>query len=101
MTGLGKATPEGNPASVPLATGQVAPADGSTIYWCVQLPVVTIGGVPAELMFWGLAPGFAGLYQVNIRVPEAAPTGDAVPLTITMPNNLSDTVSIAISTNPD
>ncbi len=41
----------------------------------VLVPVqVTLGGTPCELLYAGLAPGFAGLYQINIRVP--ATTGD-------------------------
>jgi len=39
------------------------------------LPQVTIGGVIAPLAFSGLAPGFIGLYQINVTVPQASPTG--------------------------
>jgi trimeric autotransporter adhesin len=45
---------------------------------------VTIGGVNAPVGFSGLAPGFAGLYQVNAQVPPNAPTGDAVPIVISV-----------------
>ena len=38
---------------------------------------VTVGGVPAEILFSGLAPNFAGLYQVNFRVPANVPVGVA------------------------
>src|SRR5439155_13457245 len=69
LTGLGKATPNGDPAGTALPTGAVAPADGSTLYLTVSQPSVTIGDVPVPVTFSGLAPGFAGLYQVNIRIP--------------------------------
>ncbi len=45
-------------------------------------PVVMIGGSTASVQFSGLAPGFVGLYQVNIQVPQSAPIGDAVSLQI-------------------
>jgi len=39
---------------------------------------VTVGGVAAELLYAGSAPGFvAGLLQVNIRIPDNVPLGDA------------------------
>jgi uncharacterized protein (TIGR03437 family) len=38
------------------------------------LPVVTIGGVPAEVHLAGLAS--PGLYQFNVVVPASAPRGD-------------------------
>ncbi len=47
-------------------------------------PVVTIGGavVPSsDVLFSGLAPGFPSLYQVNVKVPTNAQTGN-VPITI-------------------
>jgi uncharacterized protein (TIGR03437 family) len=44
------------------------------------LPVhVSIGGVPAQVNYAGLAPGMIGLYQFNVVVPDTNP-GDAVPL---------------------
>jgi minor extracellular serine protease Vpr len=36
---------------------------------------VTIGGVECDVQFAGLAPGFAGVFQVNFRVAENAPEG--------------------------
>jgi uncharacterized protein (TIGR03437 family) len=40
---------------------------------------VLVGGVNANVQFAGLAPEFAGVYQVNIEIPGGV-TGDAVPL---------------------
>jgi uncharacterized protein (TIGR03437 family) len=46
-------------------------------------PVVTIGGQTATLQFSGLAPGFPGLYQVNVYVPTGISAGSAsISLTI-------------------
>ncbi|MFN0166441.1 MAG: BACON domain-containing protein [Bryobacteraceae bacterium] len=59
-------------------------------------PVVTIGGVEAQVSFSGLAPGFVGLYQVNVQVPVEAPAGDSVPVVIRMKNLESNTVTIAV-----
>jgi uncharacterized protein (TIGR03437 family) len=36
----------------------------------------TAGGQPAEVLFSGLAPGFIGLYQINIRVDTLVPAGE-------------------------
>ena len=39
---------------------------------------VIVSGAAAELLYAGSAPGFvAGLLQVNIKIPDAAPLGDA------------------------
>ena len=60
------------------------------------MPAVTIGGIPAEVLFSGLAPGFAGLYQVNLKLPEGVAPGEEVPVRVEMPNGLGDTATIAI-----
>ena len=59
-------------------------------------PTVTMGGAVAQVQFSGLAPGLAGVYQVNAVVPDEAPSGDAVPLIVTMNDVPSNTVTIAI-----
>jgi uncharacterized protein (TIGR03437 family) len=43
---------------------------------------VTIGGVPATVTYAGLAPGSVALYQFNVVVPQGAPTGGPIVLTL-------------------
>ncbi len=66
----------------------------------VRVPVsVTIGGLPAEVRFQGLAPNFVGLYQVNAVVPSGVAPGSAVPLVITqngVPSNPDLPVTIPV-----
>ncbi len=59
-------------------------------------PTVTVGNLPAPVSFSGLAPGFVGLYQVDIRIPDGAPVGDAIPVTLTIGGIQSNTATIAI-----
>jgi uncharacterized protein (TIGR03437 family) len=49
----------------------------------VAQPTATIGGVSAPVAFSGLAPGFVGLYQVNVVVPKGLPSGNQ-PLVVTI-----------------
>ena len=61
--------------SNPVATGAAAPA--SPFSMPVGAVQVTIGGQPATVQFAGLAPGFVGLLQLNVQIPDIA-AGDAV-----------------------
>ena len=60
-TGLGPVLPD-------VPSGNVAPGT-EPLARTVSLPLVNIGGIPAEVVYSGLAPGFVGLYQVNVEVP--------------------------------
>jgi uncharacterized protein (TIGR03437 family) len=57
---------------------------------------VTIGGVSAPVSFAGLAPGFIGLYQVNVQVPQGVAAGDAVPVILSIGGSASNTVTISV-----
>ena len=46
----------------------------------VEIPRVTIGGVEQQVVFSGLSPEFAGVYQLNVVVSEGTPPGDRQPL---------------------
>ena len=59
----------------PVSDGQAAPADPVST---PRLPIaVTIGGHSAELVSAGLLPGFVGVLQVKVRVPEQVAPGNA------------------------
>jgi glucose/arabinose dehydrogenase len=56
------------------ATGEPAPS--SPLARTLAETRVTVGGSPATVLYSGLAPGFAGLYQINV-VPAAGVPVDA------------------------
>jgi uncharacterized protein (TIGR03437 family) len=86
-TGLGAV----NPAVV---AGSAAPTDQPAT--TVNTVTVTIGGNAAQVLFSGLAPGFAGLNQVNVRVPQGIVPGPSVPVVLTAGGAISTAVTIAI-----
>jgi uncharacterized protein (TIGR03437 family) len=96
LTGAGKATPDGDPSGAVLPTGSVAPVNGNPLYRTVQIPAVTIGGRAAQVLFSGIAPGNAGLYQINVVIPSGVTPGDDVPITVTTLDGSTDTVTIAV-----
>jgi uncharacterized protein (TIGR03437 family) len=57
---------------------------------------VSIGGQDAKVLFAGLAPGFAGLYQVNVIVPGGVTPGNDVPLVISQSGRSSTPVTVAV-----
>jgi uncharacterized protein (TIGR03437 family) len=95
VTGLGKATPNGDPNGKQLKTGDNPPADGSVLYQTVLTPTVTVGGLPASVVFSGIAPGFPGLYQIDFQVPNGI-AGDDVPVAVSIGGSPVDTRTIAI-----
>lgn len=69
MNSLGETTP-------PVVAGLAAPS-GSNLATISDTVNVTIGGVAGVVTFAGAAPGFSGLYQVNVRAPFLVSTGPA------------------------
>jgi uncharacterized protein (TIGR03437 family) len=97
VTGLGKVAANGDVNGTLLPTGTVAPANANPLYKTLTTPLVTIGGAPATVQYSGIAPGFAGLYQINVQIPAGIPTGDDVPIQISMPGSVTDTATIAVT----
>lgn len=86
-TGLGDVFPR--PASgVPALDN---PLSGTAV-----IPTVKIGGVQAQVLFSGLAPGSVGEYQVNAQVPAGTTRGAAVPVTIALGGVVSNTVTMDV-----
>jgi uncharacterized protein (TIGR03437 family) len=86
-TGLGAVEPQ-------VPAGAAAPAD--PLSRTVNQASLNIGGVEAQVFFSGLAPGFAGLYQVNALVPPGVAAGDEVPVVLTVAGHSSPPVTIAV-----
>jgi len=74
--GLGHTTPD-------ISVGQLATA-AFPIQFATQLQVLLDGVAcpPGSILYAGLAPGFAGLYQINLRLPSDAPPTPQIQLSI-------------------
>ena len=88
LTGLGAVSP---------AVPDGAAAGSNPLSLVTAAVNVYVGGEPAQVSFKGLAPGLAGLYQLNIVIPSGAPSGANVPLGIETPDAFHDQVDIAIT----
>lgn len=81
--------------------GESGPDDGiaaplDTLFRTKATITATIGGIDAPVSFAGLTPTFAGLYQVNVKMPQGVPADPAVPVQITAGTAVSNTVTIAV-----
>lgn len=87
MTGAGD-------VSNPPPSGAVAAA--SPLSSTRILAQVTVGGVPATVLWSGLAPGWIGLLQVNIQLPASLPTGNRLPLVVRFGEAASTAVQLPV-----
>lgn len=55
---------------------------------------VVLAGESVRLFFSGLAPGFVGLYQINMQIPDDAPAGD---LSLKILSDFADSQSVLLS----
>jgi uncharacterized protein (TIGR03437 family) len=83
-SGLGTVTP-------PVTTG--AAASTTTLSNTDSAVAVYIDGVSAQALFSGLAPGFGGLYQINVTIPTGLSTGDH---TLEISTDYSDNIQATI-----
>jgi len=71
------------------------PAPSGPLAQTTTPPTVTIGGQSAAVVFSGLAPGFPGLYQLNVTVPQGISTG-VQPVVVTIGGAGAPAVSIPV-----
>jgi uncharacterized protein (TIGR03437 family) len=57
---------------------------------------VVINGVELPVSFAGLAPGYVGLYQINVPIPTTIAPGLGIVLTLKQGGQLSNATSVAI-----
>ena len=81
------------PTDPPIPAGE-APSGPAP---AVQQPQVFIGEHPAMVQYAGRSPGFAGLDQINVLIPEDAPTGCAVPVRTQVGPHTSNIGTISVS----
>ena len=84
--GLGEVDP-------PVASGTAAPS--SPLAETAEQVTVTIAGLPAQVLFAGLTPSFASLYQVNAVVPQGVAQGE-VEVTVSLAGQTSSLVTVAV-----
>ena len=71
-------------------------ASASVLSQTIMPATVTIGGIPAGVMFAGLAPGFVGLYQINVTIPTGIQSGNNT-MSLVLVDNISSTpVQLAV-----
>jgi uncharacterized protein (TIGR03437 family) len=78
------------------ATGLGAVTQRGSLSTTNAVVTVVLNGTEFPVQFAGLAPGFAGLYQVNVTVPASTPPGMGIPLTLKVGGQLSNAVSMAL-----
>ena len=87
LTGLGAVTPT-------LSDGTAGTT--GTLYRADTDLVVYVGGQQATVAFKGQAPGFPGLYQLNVTLPQGLKGPGNLPLAIQTQNAYHDQVDIPI-----
>jgi len=95
MNGPANPLPRGQ-ALLVYATGLGAVTRQGQLSVTTATVTAVVNGQELPVEFAGLAPGYAGLYQVNVPIPGATAPGLGVSLTLKEGGQLSNTVSVAL-----
>ncbi|MGA7235881.1 MAG: hypothetical protein WBY44_09385 [Bryobacteraceae bacterium] len=57
---------------------------------------VAVGSNFGNVQYSGLAPGYVGLWQINVTIPQGTPAGSAVPVRVVIDSSSSNLVTIAV-----
>jgi uncharacterized protein (TIGR03437 family) len=100
-TGQGPVSPQINdgdaaPPDTPIMTVAVPTTDGASCLANQPSVCVAIGNTFGEIQFSGLAPGLVGIWQLAIKIPVAALSGDAVALRAVINGVPSNIITVAI-----
>jgi len=99
-TGQGQvspAVPDGTAASGSLSYTVAVPTTNGTT--CLSSPnsmCVAVGSTFGTVTYSGLAPGFIGLWQINVILPQGVATGSAVAVRVVIDGSPSNLVTVAI-----
>jgi uncharacterized protein (TIGR03437 family) len=100
-TGQGQVSPavaDGTaaPGSPPLSSTVAVPtSNGTTCLNNQPSMCVAIGSSFGDVKYSGLAPGFIGLWQINVVIPTGTPAG-TVPMRVVISGTPSNSVTIAV-----
>jgi len=78
------------------ATGLGAANRQGSLSVTTNLVTVVLNGQELPVLFAGLAPGFSGLYQVNVAIPAGTPPGVGISLTLRVGGEASNRVLVTI-----
>ena len=95
LVGPSNPLPRGQ-AMVIFATGLGAVTQSGQLSRTNATTTVVLNGTELPVSFAGLAPGFIGLYQVNLTIPAGTPPGLAIPLTLKVGGQGSNSVLVAV-----
>lgn len=99
-TGQGQVSPavaDGTAAPASLAyTVAVPTTNGATCVDSANSMCVAIASTFGNVSYSGLAPGYIGLWQINVTIPQGVATGGAVPMRVVIDGSTSNLVTVAI-----